>query len=102
MGIPMSPKSSSWRNGAQESFFGRFQVEFGDQDRFNSLGELLEVIYTHIHYFAYGRIKNKLKMTPAAFRRNWFSTQVSTGYESPPTLPRTAPSAQRTRLLLFE
>jgi putative transposase len=27
--ISCSPKSSPWRNGAQESFFGRFKVEFG-------------------------------------------------------------------------
>jgi hypothetical protein len=72
----MSPNSSPWRNGAQESFFVRFKVEFGDPDRFHSLGEFLEAIYTHIHYFAYGRIKNKLKMTPAEFRENWFSTHA--------------------------
>jgi transposase InsO family protein len=103
--ISMSPKSSPWRNGAQESFFGRFKVEFEDPDRFHSLGEFLEAIYTHIHYFAYGRIKNKLKMTPAEFRENWFSTHAHRYPQVmslPPHPPHAAPSAQGTRLLLFE
>lgn len=29
--VSHSPQSSPWRNGAQESFFGRFKVEFGTQ-----------------------------------------------------------------------
>lgn len=36
VGISLAPKKSPWRNGSQESFFGRFKVEFGDPDRFDT------------------------------------------------------------------
>lgn len=94
--ISMSPKSSPWRNGAQESFFGRFKVEFGDFDRFDSLEELVEALYIHLAYFSTGRIKNRLKMSPRDFREKWearnqqtlpTSTKLSTSYESPPRTP---------------
>jgi len=48
-----SPKSSPWRNGSQESFFGRFKVEFGDPERFSSLSELMEAIYCYIGYCSF-------------------------------------------------
>ena len=67
----MSPKSSPWRNGSQESFFGRFKVEFGDPNRFKTEGELIEELYVKIAYFRDSRIKNKLKMSPAKFRLAW-------------------------------
>ncbi len=94
--ISMSPKSSPWRNGAQESFFGRFKVEFGDFERFDTLGELVEALYLHLAYFSAVRIKNRLKMSPRAFREQWEAriqqalptiTRISTGYESPPQTP---------------
>jgi putative transposase len=47
--VSMSPKASPWRNGAQESFFGRFKVEFGDPERFETLPELIEAIYGFIN-----------------------------------------------------
>jgi hypothetical protein len=43
--ISMSPRSSPWWNGSQESFFGRFKVEFGDLDRFETLPDLVEALY---------------------------------------------------------
>jgi transposase InsO family protein len=94
--ISMSPKSSPWRNGAQESFFGRFKVEFGDVDRFSTLEELVEALYLHLAYFSHDRIKNRLKMSPHDFRQRWeakyqqflpTSTKISTSYESPPQTP---------------
>lgn len=93
--ISMSPKSSRWRNGAQESFFGRFKVEFGDPARFDSEIDLLEALYAHLAYFRDVRIKNKLGMAPSEFRQRWTEAQAiihtypqkSTGYESPPTPP---------------
>lgn len=69
--ISMNPKSSPWCNGSQESFFGRFKVEFGDPDRFNMLADLLEALYEQLHYFSNIRIKTKLKMAPAEFRELW-------------------------------
>lgn len=99
--ISMSPKSSPWRNGSQESFYGRFKVEFGDPDRFDTAGELIEALYLHLNYFINERIKNKLKMSPQKFRDQYFSlhdtsTSLSTSYESPPSrcfasLPPPAP-----------
>lgn len=70
-----APKSSPWRNGSQESFFGRFKVEFGDFERFDTLPELLEEIYYRLYYFTELRIKNRLRMAPAEFRRRWQKSQ---------------------------
>jgi putative transposase len=90
--ISMNPKSSPWCNGSQESFFGRFKVEFGEFDRFDTYAELLEELYQQLYYFTFERIKTKLKMAPAEFRQEWIARQqeihinpqLSTGYESPP------------------
>jgi transposase InsO family protein len=43
--IFLAPKSSPWHNGSQESFFGRFKVEFGDPERFDTLDQLVEALY---------------------------------------------------------
>ena len=75
--ISMNPKGSPWCNGSQESFFGRFKVEFGDFERFNTYSELLEEIYYQLNYFTHRRIKTKLKMPPAEFRTEWEDTQVA-------------------------
>lgn len=69
--VSMNPKSSPWCNGSQESFFGRFKVEFGDFQRFDTYAELLEELYQQLHYFTFERIKTKLKMPPAEFRVQW-------------------------------
>lgn len=71
----MSPKSSPWCNGMQESIFGRFKITFGDPQRFDTLEELIEALYSHVHYFTEYRIKNRLRMSPAQFRRKWEATQ---------------------------
>jgi len=88
--ISMSPKGSPWRNGSQESFFGRFKVEFGDFERFQSLDELVEELYAHLHYFSALRIKTRLKMSPEEFRLVWEKrvgcSGLSPGYEHPPRL----------------
>lgn len=85
--ISMSPKSSPWRNGSQESFFGRFKVEFGDPERFATLPDLIEALYEHLHYFCNVRIKNRLKMSPAQFRRNWLDQQRMLTKSSPLVAP---------------
>lgn len=66
-----SPKSSPWRNGSQESFFGRFKVEFGDPERFDRLSDLLEELFRMLRYFSERRIKNRLKMSPRQFKEQW-------------------------------
>jgi len=69
--ISMNPKGSPWCNGSQESFFGRFKVEFGDFDRFDTRADLLEALYQQLSYHSNIRIKTRLKMAPAQFRVLW-------------------------------
>lgn len=73
--ISMSTKGSPWQNGYQESFFGRFKTEFGDFNRFNSLGELIEEIYLKINYYNQDRLHTSLKTTPNQFRINYKLTK---------------------------
>lgn len=72
--VSMSPKSSPFYNGTQESFFGRFKVEFGDPDRFDTYEELIEAIYIQINYYNNRRIHSRLKMPPTVFRMSLQST----------------------------
>ena len=67
----MSQKGSPWENGYQESFYGKFKTEFGDFNRFEDIGELVEEIYHQIYYYNNQRIHTSLKMTPAKFRNNY-------------------------------
>lgn len=71
--ISVSDVASPWQNGFQESFFGRFKQEFGDFDRFESVGRLIESIYHHIHYYNHKRIHTALKMPPAVYALKTFS-----------------------------
>lgn len=84
--ISMNPKGSPWCNGSQESFFGRFKVEFGDFQRFDTYADLLEELYSQLSYFSNIRIKTKLKMAPAEFRIRWEerNEKLSTSCQSPP------------------
>jgi putative transposase len=66
-----SPKKSPWRNGRQESFFGRFKVEFGDPERFSTIAGLIEAIYLHVQYYNNERIHTRLRMAPSAFYAKW-------------------------------
>ena len=88
-----SPKSSPWRNGAQESFFGRFKIEFGNPACYDSLPELMQAIYRYIHYYNFDRIHTRLRTTPAEFRQNGkilnsrktYPHQPSSYQQPPPT-----------------
>ena len=84
--ISMNPRGSPWCDGSQESFFGRFRVEFGDFGRFDTYADLLEELYAQLHYLTHVRIKTKLKMAPAEFRLAAEETQnrLSTACESSP------------------
>jgi len=79
-----APTASPWRNGAQESFFGRMKVEFGDFDRFDSLGTLVEGIHRYLAYYNEDRIYTTLRMSPAEFRLRWQERQTASdiGYSS--------------------
>lgn len=74
--ISVSDPASPWQNGYQESFFGRFKQEFGDFNRFDTASELIEAIYSQIHYYNYDRIHTTLKMPPVQFAR-LFSDKLS-------------------------
>lgn len=65
--ISVSDKGSPWQNGYKESFFGRFKEEFGDFNRFETLGELMVEIYKQIHYYNHQRIHTAIQMPPAVF-----------------------------------
>jgi len=75
--ISMSTKGSPWHNGHQESFFGRFKNEFGDFNRFETIGELVEEIYHQINYYNHNRLHTSLKTTPNQFRINYQLTKRS-------------------------
>jgi putative transposase len=66
--VSVSDKGSPWQNGYKESFFSRFKDENGDLNRFETLGELAEEIYSYINYYNKYRIHTKLKMTPVQFK----------------------------------
>lgn len=67
MRISVSDKGSPWQNGYKESFFGRFKDEFGDFNRFETSGELLEAVYGRVNYYNRERIHTALKMPPAVY-----------------------------------
>ena len=86
--VSMSPKASPWRNGSQESFFGRFKIEFGDPERFETLPELIEAIYAFIYYYNTERIHTRFRMPPAEFKKSWISKkQLLTTYQQVTSLP---------------
>ncbi|MBD3250224.1 MAG: IS3 family transposase [Candidatus Pacebacteria bacterium] len=65
--VSVSATASPWENGFKESFFGRFKNEFGDFNRFEHIGQLIEEIYSQIHYYNYQRIHTSLKMPPKKY-----------------------------------
>jgi len=65
--ISTSDKGCPWQNGFQESFFGRFKGEFGDFNRFETVSELIEEIYSQVRYDNEDRIHRALKMPPATY-----------------------------------
>ncbi len=67
--ISVSDKGSPWQNGYKESFYGRFKEENGDLNRFETLGELVEEIFSYIHYYNTYRIHTNLKMSPLQFKQ---------------------------------
>lgn len=66
--ISYADKASPWQNGFQESFYGKFKVDLGHMEQFESLGEFIEAIYRTMYYYNNKRIHTSLKMSPAQFR----------------------------------
>jgi len=65
--ISRSRPGSPWENGYQESFYDKFKIDFGDPNRFTTLGELVAEIYGTLWQYNHTRIHSVLKMPPAAF-----------------------------------
>lgn len=72
--VSVSDKASPWQNGYKESFFSRFKDENGDLNRFETLGELAEEIYSYINYYNKYRIHTRLKMSPVQFKAKLVET----------------------------
>jgi putative transposase len=75
--LSMSAAGCPWENGYQESFYGKFKVDLGDPNRFDSLGELVHAIYQTIHTYNTSRIHTALKQAPQAFARQYATLKVS-------------------------
>ena len=71
--ISVSAKASPWENGHQESFFGRFKDEFGDFNRFETVGELIEEIYSQIKYYNFERRHSAFRLPPAVYAGQKYS-----------------------------
>lgn len=65
--ISRSAPGCPWENGYQESFYDKFKVDFGDPNRFDSLGELVAAIYRMAWEYNHTRIHSALKMPPSVF-----------------------------------
>jgi len=73
--ISLSDKGSPWQNGSQESFFSQFKLDFGEFNRYDGLGELVEAIYQHVDYYNNRRIHSSLDMPPAKFYQRYINKQ---------------------------
>lgn len=67
--ISMAGKGKPWENGFQESFYSQFKLELGSLNQFQNSGELVEAIYSQIHYYNHKRIHTKLKMPPKMYAK---------------------------------
>ena len=65
--ISRSAPGCPWENGYQESFYDKFKIDFGDPNRFDTLGELVAAIYRMAWEYNHERIHSALKMPPAKF-----------------------------------
>lgn len=65
--ISRSRPGAPWENGYQESWYDKFQVDLGDPNRFDTLGELVAEIYQTVWVYNHTRIHSALKMPPTVF-----------------------------------
>lgn len=70
--ISFADKASPWQNGFQESFYGKFKVDLGYMEQFESLGELIEGIYQTLYYYNNKRRHTSLNMSPVQFKLNYY------------------------------
>jgi transposase InsO family protein len=60
-------KGKPWKNGFQESFYGKFKKELGDINRFKKTDQLFGAMSSLIHYYNTKRIHTALKMSPREY-----------------------------------
>lgn len=72
----MSKKASPWQNGFQESFYSGFKLDLGDQNRFESKGELIEAIIQNLNYYNNERLHTVLKTTPRKYFEDFQDTRI--------------------------
>jgi putative transposase len=65
--ISMSKKASPWENGRQESLYGKFKLELGHPEIYQTIGELIEAIALQIYYHNNERIHSVHKCPPRVF-----------------------------------
>ena len=65
--ISRSRPGCPWENGYQESFYDKFKVDFGDPNRFKTLGEMVAALYRTIWEYNHTRSHSALKMPPTVF-----------------------------------
>src|SRR3989338_4428061 len=65
--ISFSKKASPWQNGRQESLYGKFKLELGHPEIYQSLGELVEALALQVSYYNNKRIHTALKCPPRVF-----------------------------------
>jgi transposase InsO family protein len=66
--VSMSKKASPWENGYQESFYGKFKLDLGSIQQYQTIGEAVAKIHCQIAYYNTSRIHTSLKMPPVIFR----------------------------------
>lgn len=74
--ISRSKPGCPWENGYQESFYGKFKTEFGDPNRFKTLGELVAELYLAVHRYNTLRIHSSLRMSPRQFAERYASATL--------------------------
>jgi transposase InsO family protein len=74
--VSMSTKASPWQNGFQESFYSGFKLDLGDQNRFESKGELIEAIIQNLNYYNNERLHTALKTTPRKYFEDFQETKT--------------------------
>lgn len=73
--ISFADKASPWQNGFQESFYGKFKVDLGYMEQFESLGELVEGIYQTLYYYNNNRRHTVLRMSPVQFKLTYYTSK---------------------------
>ena len=67
----MSKKENSMDNGMMENFFGILKTEmfYNQEDKYETIDDLIKAIDDYIYYYNYDRIKVKLKgLSPVNYR----------------------------------